>query len=101
MALRGLSAWYERLCVDHEYAMPGPADGIEALHRSSQLITEPPSEVVITAWWAVRLAQEVVECRRLLRFTDDDAEGVGLEVAAARLEVALHGAQERLSQVPA
>lgn len=100
VALSGLSAWYERLCVDDEYAMPGPSDGIDALQYTAQLITEPPSEALIAAWWAVRLAQEVVECRRFLGSTDD-VEEMDLEVALARLEVALHGRDECLNRVPA
>ena len=100
VALRGLSAWYERLCVDGEYAMPGPADGIEALHHSAQVNTDPPTEEITTAWWAVRVAEEVVECRRILASREAAAIS-GLEVALARLEVSLDGGRERLSRIPA
>jgi len=99
MALCGLSAWYERLCVDRQYAMAGPTDAIEAL-RSGQMLTARPSEELVIAWWAVHLAEEVVDCRRLLR-SGDDAQGIDLEVAVTRLEVALHGGHERLRRVPA
>ena len=80
--------------------MPGPVDGIEALHRSAQVITVHPSEEMTTAWWAVRVAEEVVECRRLLAVQVDVAVG-GLEVALARLEVSLDGGREHLSRIPA
>jgi hypothetical protein len=97
LALRGLSAWYERLCVDDQYAMSGPADGIEALHRITHLTTELPTQEMLTAWWAVRVAEEVAECRRLVA-SSDDADGIGLEVAMSRLEVAVYGGHERMSQ---
>ena len=97
VALRGLSAWHERLCVDGEYAMPGPADWIEALHHSAQVNTDPPTEEITFAWWAVRVAEEVVECRRLLASREAAAIS-GLEVALARLD---RRGRQRPSRTPA
>jgi len=95
VALHGLSAWYERLCVDHEYAMPGPAAGVEALSRCLHL-AEPASEEVLVAWWAVRVAEEIVGCRRLLAGADD-TESIVLQLALSRLELAMYGVHEHLS----
>lgn len=98
VALLGLSAWYERLCVDPEYTMSGPQEGIDALHHATQLNSSQTGDESLMAWWAVRVAEEVVQCRRLLRSTDA-SECTDLENALSRLEVALQGGHDHLTRL--
>jgi hypothetical protein len=93
VSLRGLVAWYERLCVDGEYATPAPAEGMMALPQIALLVVGSPSEEIVRAWWAVRLAEEVVACRQLLKCGGDTSED-DLGVALSQLEVAMHGLLE-------
>jgi hypothetical protein len=95
VSLRGLVAWYERLCIDREYATPAPAEGIDALPRVT-LDAEAPSYEAVTAWWAVRVAEEVVACRRLLG-NENDVHGAEFEVALSQLEIAMYGWNDRLN----
>jgi len=97
VSLRGLAAWYERLCLDGEYATPAPAECVEALPQIVQLMKGAPPDEVVNAWWAVRVAEEVVSCRRLL-WPQADTSGTSFEVALAQLEIAMHGWHEHLSQ---
>ncbi len=98
--LRGLTAWYERLCEDCDYATPPPAEGLEALPRVAQHITGSARKEIGTAWWAVRVAQEVVACRQLLG-SQDHANGSSFELALSRLETAMYGWQEHSSKATA
>jgi len=97
LALRGLSAWFERVCVDADYVTEAPADGIEALHRITRLNTGTPAPEVLVAWWVVRVAHEVVKCRRRLR-SMGDRNTMDLPVALSQLELSLYGGYECVIQ---
>jgi hypothetical protein len=93
VALRGLVAWYERLCVDGGYANPPPADGMDALFQTEQERSSATAQGLVGARWAIRVAEELANCRQLVSQGDDErAAAVGL----SRLEIALHEALERL-----
>ncbi|GEM_PF-6555210 len=95
--LHALAAWYERLCIDTEYATPAPAEGIEALPLIAQLVTGTPRCEVRAAWWVVRVAEEVVVCRQLLG-SGDDSDSSKFELALSQLEIAMHGWQQHSSK---
>ena len=81
VALLGLSAWFERVCTEGDYVSTAPADGIEALHQIAHDVT--------VARWAVRVAEDVVQCRLLLR-PKDTLGDIDLDVVFAQLELAMH-----------
>lgn len=95
--LHGLAAWYERLCIDADYATQAPAECIEALRLIAQLVTGIPPYEVGAAWWVVRIAEEVVACRQLLG-SGNDADSSRLEMALSQLEIAMDGWQEHSSK---
>ena len=64
IALRGLAAWYERICVDDAYDNPAPADGLDSLMAQER---EPDHLFLrrdVMSHWAVRDAEELAEWRR-------------------------------------
>jgi len=92
-ALRGLAAWYERMCVDSDYHNPPPQEGLGALvllGGTSEL--SPRSSQLASAHKAIRLAQELAACRAQWH-SDEGASSQG-ETALTRLELALHAASE-------
>jgi hypothetical protein len=95
-ALRGLAAWYKQICVDETWKHPPPKDGLDALATEER---GPGSSVVpvIVAHWAVRVAEELVECRR--RGVAGGRDQVSVSIAHAKLDVALQGAMDRLSEL--
>jgi hypothetical protein len=89
-ALRGLSAWYERMCVDDTYADPAPADGLDALtaqERAPHTLTRPR---VLVTHWALRVAQELAGFRKQGQACGGDPAAAYL--AHAKLDLALQGA---------
>jgi hypothetical protein len=92
-ALRGLTAWYERICVDDLYDHPAPADGLDALTALERGSDLDLSRRVVVTHWAVRVAQELAGCRRGLRH-DGDLAAAFLE--RSKLDLALQGAFDRL-----
>jgi len=88
-ALRSLVAWYERVAVDDSYNNPAPADGLDALAAQEHGPNRFRDRVQV-AHWAVRVAQELAECRRTHL---DDGDSV---LAYAKLDLALRGAFDRL-----
>lgn len=93
VALQGLVAWYERLCVDDRYANPPPVDGMDALFQTEQERSSATAKELVAARWAVRVAEELVNCRQVVNQAGDEA---AITVGVSRLEMALHGAHERL-----
>lgn len=65
-ALRALVNWYERVCVDEDYASTAPADGIEVLCAVCSSRARPVDDPLTIARGAVGLAGELVDYRRLL-----------------------------------
>lgn len=93
IALRGLVAWYERVCVDERYANPPPADGLGALMLTEQERSAATAEGFLVAWWAIRVAEELVRCRQLAQEERGEA---AVSVGLARLDVSLQTALERI-----
>jgi len=91
-ALRGLAAWYERISVDDAYTNPAPAAGVEALEAEVRGPDRLPRSLQV-AHWAVRVAQELAECRRTRLGAVDLAATC---LAEARLDVAVQGAFDHL-----
>ena len=92
-ALRRLTAWYERMCVDDTYDHPAPPDGLDALTALERGEDIDPSQRVLVTHWAVRVALELARWRRGLTH-DGDAATAFLE--HAKLDLALQGAFDRL-----
>jgi hypothetical protein len=93
-ALRGLVTWYERICVDDEYDSPAPADGLDALAAHEHDADPPLLWRDLVFHWAVRVAQELAECRRPgLAANGDPAASL---LAHTKLDLALRGAFDRL-----
>ena len=66
LALRGLVAWYERVCVDERFIGDPPEDGMDALSQLGQSHVRPPSDPFVTAQSAILVAAELVDYRKLL-----------------------------------
>lgn len=92
IALRGLATWYERMCVDPDYANPPPDGGIAELNGLSDLVRFKLRLMV--AYRAVRVADELSASRRR-RFSSDSTPEE-LHTVLARLELALHSLSEQL-----
>jgi hypothetical protein len=93
-ALRGLVAWYERICVDDTYDSPAPSDGLEALATHQPGPESPLRRRYLICHWAVRVAEELADWHRRVYAGDGDAAAIGL--AHAKLDLALRGALDRL-----
>jgi hypothetical protein len=93
VALRGLSAWFERVCIDGDYVTTAPAEGIDALHHITQQSPDLSTGHATVAWWSVRVAEDIVKCRQLLR-PSDTIDDIDLDVAFARLELALYRGEQ-------
>lgn len=92
VALRGLAAWYERMCVDSDYGNAPPEEGVRALMAMGDEEDKPVTRQLVLTYWAVRVAEEVASCRR--RWCSKDSTPDDLQVALAKLDLALHGAFE-------
>jgi len=92
IALRGLAAWYERICVDGTYDNPAPADGLDALTAQEREPDHLRRDVV--SHWAVRVAEELAEWRR--RGLASDGDPAVTLLAYAKLDLALRGAFDKL-----
>ena len=93
-ALRGLAAWYDRICVDETYDNPAPVDGLDALTAEERGPDSLLLRHVVVAHWAVRVAQELAECRR--RGHGGDGDPAATLLAHTKLDLALQGAFDRL-----
>jgi len=91
--LRGLVAWYERVCVDESYAARPPVGGMHALLIAECERSASTAKGLVVARWAIRVAEEVVNLRSTLAWHQDEE---ALSVAQGRLELALQTALERL-----
>jgi hypothetical protein len=93
--LRGLAAWYERMCADDCYANPPPTEALDVLDELERDGSETNLERLVVVRWAVRVAHELAQCRSLLaNGGTDDVRAAS--IAAARLEVALNAAMEHM-----
>jgi hypothetical protein len=72
--LRRLAAWYERVCVDDEYAQPAPDEGVVALVKLLRRGGEPERNTLITHR-AICVAQQLTSCRARARWGGDDRAG--------------------------
>jgi len=90
-ALRGLVAWYERVCADERYASFPPVEGMEALLLVEHERSGATARGLVAARWAVRVADAVAKCRQV-----SDGDDQARVVALAKLEVALHEALARI-----
>jgi hypothetical protein len=93
-ALRGLAAWYERMCAEDTYGDPAPMDGLDALTAQER---EPGNLVlqrVVVTHWSVRVAQELAGFRRQGLAGDNDLAAASL--AHAKLDLALRVAFDRV-----
>jgi fermentation-respiration switch protein FrsA (DUF1100 family) len=95
--LRGLAAWYERLCADEQYANPAPSEALEALQRLERR-SDVPGELLGVVRRAVRVAEELARCREVLAVAGGNGRAGSL--AVARLEVALNAAVEHTAGRP-
>jgi len=93
-ALRGLAAWYERVCIDDAYDNPAPADGLDALTAQEHGPDQLPLRRSVVPHWAVRVAQELTEWRR--RGLAIDGDPAATVLAYAKLDLALRGAFDKL-----
>lgn len=85
--LRGLAAWYERLCADERYSNPPPSDAIEALHWLERRGSGIGRERLAGIHGAVRVGEELTRYRRTAQ---DQRDELAHTVAVSRLELALH-----------
>jgi len=88
-ALRGLCAWYERICVDPEYDRSPPDDGLSILLTMAISVNQGENPDLATAYRLIRLAQEVATARAS-SFGDHHENGV----ERARLELAIRFVHE-------
>jgi len=94
IALRGLAAWYERICVDDTYDNPAPADGLDALTAQERGPDHLLLRRDVVSHWAVRVAEELAEWRR--RGLASDGDPAVTLLAYAKLDLALRGAFDKL-----
>jgi len=95
--LRGLVAWYERVCGDDRYSSAAPVEGIEAL-LAIALGSTLHDLFVSMAREAIRVAEELVRYRQLMR-DSGRADPRSREIARARLELSISTARERFEQL--
>ena len=102
-ALWELVSWYEAMCLDDRLASPAPTAGLDALilmDRERTVLV--PNHDVVVARGAVRVAQELANCR--LRWFDG-ADEPAVDIAVTRLELAMqqavNGAARQLAGIPA
>ena len=93
VALRGLAAWYERLCVDVDYAQNAPDEGLDALVTLRSSFDAMVAHDLLVTYWAIRVAEELATCRARCWSDADGSDDAG--VALAKLELALLSALER------
>ncbi|HXX90314.1 MAG TPA: hypothetical protein VEI83_08840 [Acidimicrobiales bacterium] len=86
-ALRGLAAWFERLCVDPDYRNPPPDEGMAALAALGASPGASPAGRVAAAGRAVRLARALSACRHAWSIGDPGDRMAAL----AELELAVEG----------
>ncbi len=91
-ALRGLAAWYERMCVDADYGNPAPDEGLAALRALADTPTASIGPQLELTYWALHVAQELAACRAQWLSADQGQTTIG--IALAKLDVALLGAFE-------
>jgi len=84
-ALRGLEAWYERICADRDYCNRPPEDGLKALTDLGRGSAERGRRLAL-AFRAIRLAGELALFRA---GSWQDPPPESLPVARARMELAL------------
>jgi hypothetical protein len=92
-SLRGLAAWYKRICLDDNYDSPAPADGLNALAAQEREPDQYLLRGAVVTHWSVRVAQELAEFRR--KEHTSGLEQTAL-LASAKLDLALQGAFDRL-----
>lgn len=73
IALRGLAAWYARICVDDTYDSPAPSEGLDALTAQARGPDRLLLQRDVVSHWAVRVAQELAGSRRALASDCDPA----------------------------
>ena len=94
-ALRGLEAWYERICADRDYCNRPPEEGVKALTDLEHGSAEPGRRLAL-AFKAIRLAGELALFRAGSR---QDPSPDSLPVALARMELALSEVSETLGAI--
>jgi len=94
-AMRGLAAWYERMCGGIDYGNPAPEQGLSALVALAEAGNGLIGDQLVLTYWALRVAQELAACRAEW----SSAEHATIDVALAKLDVALLGAYEHARPV--
>jgi hypothetical protein len=89
-ALRGLAAWYERMCVDAGYCNAAPDEGLIALLALEVAGDGPFARRLMVTHSVFRIAQELAACRAQWRSADRELKTTDL--ALAKLELALRAA---------
>lgn len=87
VALRGLAAWYERMCVDPDYGKAPPEEGVRALIALGDEEPKPIKRQLAVAYWAIRVAQELASCQ--VRWSSEDSTPDELQLALTKLDLAL------------
>ena len=94
-ALRGLEAWYERICADGDYCNRPPVEGVKALTDLGHGSAEPERRLAL-AFRAIRLAGELALFRAGSR---QDPPAKALPVALARMDIALSEVSKTLGAI--
>ena len=90
IALRGHVVSFERICVDDQYDVPAPIDGLDALTIQEEGSDSLVDQRVVVTCWAVRIAQEMAKLPR--RRIAADAGPASALLARANLDLPLQGA---------
>lgn len=93
-ALRGLAAWYERMCVDPHYCNNAPEEGTNLLMALAQEDHEPAHRRFKITYWAVRVAEQLANCRARLAAKGSTPEE--LDVELAKLDLAFRAMTQSL-----
>jgi hypothetical protein len=95
--VRGLVAWYERVVECDDYSAEPPIEGLDALIDELAWVVVPLNvhAELARARWAVRVAEEVVQWRRL----QADAGTSTRRCAADRLQRAIEEARNQMQQI--
>jgi hypothetical protein len=99
-AIRGLAAWYERVCLDGDYTEAPPREGLDIVVDELALAAQPYDilRALARAHWAIRVAEELSNWRQCLRSSGPGSSPLGL--ATNRLELALDEARRQLDCQP-
>lgn len=95
-SLNTLVAWYERVCADERFANPPPTDALQALALLLPGLPPSSAETLVIARGAIRVAEELVDYRRLLEYRRQLG---GVNRANARVEEFALSSLEQTTQL--